>query len=120
MHDRPQRAVRGLDGVERGGHRGLVGDVGLGVDHARAQAGEVLVGRRVEVGDADPGARREQAADGRQAEPGRTAGDQGGDGIEVARLLSFFEGVGGNGQLASSSMTVALAMPPASHIVCSP
>jgi len=83
VHDRPQRAVRALDGVERVVHGGFVGDVGLGVDHARAEAGQVLVGWRVQVGDADPGAGRPQSADGRQAEPRRTAGDQGRDGIEV-------------------------------------
>jgi hypothetical protein len=75
VHGRAQRAVGGLDRVERVVHCPLVGNVGLSEHDPGAEAGQVVVGRGVQVDDADPGAGRQQAADGRQAEPGRAAGD---------------------------------------------
>ena len=99
VHHDPQRCA---GGIHRGLHLGLVGDIrrheGDTVDLSPAG------GRQVE--DDHVGACREQFARRGQPEARRSPGDQGGASADL------------HGHILS--ITVALAIPPPSHMVCSP
>ena len=67
--------TEGLGDVQRGGHGGFVGDVGLGEGGAVTKLGDGLLATDVE--DDDLGARVQQSLGRRQPEPGCSTRDDG-------------------------------------------